>query len=158
MQGYIAAEFIDARPMEETKNRLVRELVAYLREEGVDVKGARGIEGLHAPPAIANDGYGSARPRRADVVGFDPQKRRIVFGLVRPGRGSLDSEDALEEYNVFLDHNAGAGERASALYVIMPQDLLNEFTSIVTHYLHREYWHRVVAVGSTGGSRQSSRV
>ncbi|HEX7571953.1 MAG TPA: hypothetical protein VF514_02590 [Bacteroidota bacterium] len=157
-RGYIAAELMNARPMEETENRLVHELVAYLREEGVEVKGARGIEGMNPPPSIANDGYGSARPRRADVVGFDPQKRRVVFGLVRPGRKSLDSEDALEEYNVFLDHNSGAGERASALYVIMPQDLLNEFTSIVTHYLHREYWHRVVAVGSTGGSRQSSHV
>ena len=143
--------------MEETEKRLVRELIAYLKEEGVDIKAARGIEGLDAPPLIANDGYGSARPRRADILGFDPQKRRIVFGLVRPARASLDSEDALEEYNVFLDHNAGAGERASALYVIMPQDLLNDFTSIVTHYLHREYWHRVVTVGSTGGSRQSSR-
>jgi hypothetical protein len=143
--------------MEETEKRLVRELVAYLKGEGVDIKGARGIEGLGAPPPIANDGYGSARPHRADVVGFDPQKRRIVFGLVRPQRRSLDSEAALEEYNVFLDHNAGAGERASALYVIMPQDLLAEFTSIVTHYLHREYWHRVVAVGSTGGSPRSLR-
>jgi hypothetical protein len=157
-QGYIAAELINARPMEETKKRLVHELVAYLRKEGVEIKGARGIEGMDAPPSIANDGFGSARPRRADVVGFDPEKRRIVFGLARPGRKSLDSEDALEEYNVFLDHNAGAGERASALYVIMPQDLLNEFTSIVTHYMHREYWHRVVAVGSTGGSQPSSRV
>ena len=157
-QEYIAPELIDTRPMQEIENRLVRELVAYLREEGVEIKGAQGIEGMDPPPTIANDGYGSARARRADVVGFDPQRRRIVFGLVRSGRNSLDSEDALEEYNVFLDHNAGAGERASALYVIMPQDLLNEFTSIVTHYLHREYWHRVVGVGSTGASRQSSRV
>ena len=141
--------------MHETENRLVHELIAFLREEGVEIKGARGVEGLRAPPPIANDGYGSARPRRADVVGFDPQKRRVVFGLVRPDRRSLDSEEALEEYNVFMDHNAGNGERASVLYVILPQDLLNEFTSIVTHYLHREYWHRVVAVGSTGASRQS---
>ena len=157
MQGYIAAESTDTRPMQDTENRLVHKLVAYLREEGVEIKGARGIEGLDAPPPVANDGYGSARPRRADIVGFDPQKRRVVFGLVRPDRRSLDSEEALEEYNVFLDHNARAGERASAVYVIMPQDLLNEFTSIVTHYMHREYWHRMVAVGSTGGSPQSSR-
>ena len=74
--------------MEETEKRLVRELVAYLKGEGVDIKGARGIEGLGAPPPIANDGYGSARPHRADVVGFDPQKRRIVFGLVRPQGGA----------------------------------------------------------------------
>jgi hypothetical protein len=138
--------------MRATENTLVHQLVAYLIEEGVEIRGARGIEGMELPPAVANDGFGSLRSHRADVIGFDPVKRRIVFGLVRPDRESLDSEDALEEYNVFLDHNAGGGERASALYVILPQDLLNEFTSIVTHYVHREYWHRVVAVGATAGS------
>ena len=140
--------------MQELKDRLLHELIAYLREEGVEIKGARGIEGMDLPPPIANDGFGSSHPRRADVIGFDTQRRRVVFGLVRPDRKSLDSEEALEEYNVFLDHNAGAGEKASALYVILPRDLLNEFTSLVTHYIHREYWHRVVAVGSTAGNPQ----
>jgi len=140
--------------MQELKDRLLHELIAYLREEGVEIKGARGIEGMELPPPIANDGFGSSHPRRADVIGFDTQRRRVVFGLVRPDRKSLDSEEALEEYNVFLDHNAGAGEKASALYVILPRDLLNEFTSLVTHYIHREYWHRLVAVGSTAGSLQ----
>jgi len=140
--------------MQELKDRLLHELIAYLKEEGVEIKGARGIEGMELPPPIANDGFGSSHPRRADVIGFDTQRRRVVFGLVRPDRKSLDSEEALEEYNVFLDHNAGAGEKASALYVILPRDLLNEFTSLVTHYIHREYWHRLVAVGSTAGSLQ----
>jgi hypothetical protein len=143
--------------MQDTEHTLLLQLVAYLRSEGVEVKGARGIEGLDAPPPITNDGYGSSRPRRADVIGFDPARRRIVFGLVRPDRGSLDNEDSLEEYNVFLDHNAAGGEQASALYVILPQDLLNEFTSIVTHYIHREYWHRVIPVGATAGSPQPRR-
>ena len=138
--------------MPEPQNTLVGQLVAYLRAEGVEVKGARGIEGMEPPPLIINDGYGSSHPRRPDVIGFDPEKRRIVFWIVVPDRESLDSEDALEAYNVLLDHNAGAGERASALYVILPQELLNEFTSLVTHYIHREYWHRVVGVAATGGS------
>ena len=140
--------------MQDKENKLLRQLVEYLRKEGVEIKGARGFEGLDLPPPIANDGFGSMRPQRADVIGFDPEKRRIVFGLVRLDRMSLDSEDALEQYNVFLDHNAGDRERASALYVILPQDLMNEFTSIVTHYIHREYWHRVFAVGATAGSLQ----
>jgi hypothetical protein len=138
--------------MPPSEGSLVRQLVAYLREEGVEIKGARGIEGLDLPPPIVNDGFGSMRPRRADVIGFDPEKHRVVFGVVRPDRESLDSEDALEEYNVFLDHNASGGDRASALYVILPQELLNEFTSIMTHYVHREYWHRVVAVGATAAT------
>lgn len=135
-----------------TVEAMTKELIAFLRGEGIDVKGARGVAGLDPPPPITNDGFGSARPRRPDVIGFDPAKRRIVFGVVRPDRRSLDSEDALEEYNVFLDHNARAGEQASVLYVIMPTDLIVEFTSLVTHYIHREYWHRVVPVGATGAS------
>ena len=129
---------------------MTQELVALLREEGFEIKGARMVAGFDPPPPIANDGFGSARPRRPDVIGFDTARRRIVFGVVRPDRASLDTEDALEEYNVFLDHNAGAGEQASVLYVIMPESLVNEFTSIMTHYIHRDYWHRVIIVRAKG--------
>jgi hypothetical protein len=130
------------------REALVAELVNYFVHEGFAVHGARGVEGYEPPPAIRNDGFGSARPCQPDVVGLDGQHRRIVFGLVREERGSLDSEQSLEEYNVFLDHNAGLGERASVLFVLVPPFLLEEFTSLITHYIHREYWHRVVPVAS----------
>jgi len=129
-----------------TVEALEQELIELLQKEGIEIKGTRRVAGFGASPAIANDGFGSALARRPDVIGFDPGKRRIVFGVVRPDRGSLDSEEALEEYNVFLDHNARAGDQASVLYVIMPDTLVNEFTSIMTHYIHREYWHRVIIV------------
>ncbi len=132
-----------------TKDRLVAELVHYLLHEGLTVHSARDIEGYDAPPAIRNDGFGSARPCRPDVVGFDGSKKRVVFGLVRENRESLDSEQSLEEYNVFLDHNAGLQDQASVLYVLIPPSLLEEFTSLITHYIHREYWHRVVPVASS---------
>jgi len=130
----------------QAKTGLIRDLISYLRHEGVEIKAAREVDTYGVPPAISNDGFGSARPRHPDVLGYDPSRRRIVFGVVRPDRRSLDSEDALEEYNVFLDHNAKAGAQASVLYVIMPEELVNEFTSIMTHYIHREYWHRVIIV------------
>jgi len=131
-----------------SKESLVAELVQYFLHEGFTVRGARGVEGYDDPPAIRNDGYGSARPCHPDVVGFDGGLRRIVFGLVRTDRQSLDNELSLEEYNVFLDHNAGLKDQASVLYVLLPPSLLEEFTSLITHYIHREYWHRVVPVAS----------
>ena len=131
---------------------LIGNLISCLQQEGIEIKGARGVEDYDDPPAISNDGFGSARPRRPDVIGFDPARRRIVFGVVRPDRPSLDSEDALEEYNVFLDHNARGGPQSSVLYVIMPQELIAEFMSLVTHYIHREYWHRIVPVGATAAN------
>ena len=134
-----------------TAGLLVRELVEYLTNAGIEIKAARGIDGYPAPTTITNDGFGTARPRRPAVVWYDPEEKRVVFGVVREGRKSLDSEESLEEYNVFLDHNSGMKDQASAVYVMMPQDLVSEFTSIITHYVHREYWHRIIAVGSRQG-------
>lgn len=132
-----------------SRDDLAAELVQYFLREGFEVRGACGAGGYGPPPAIRNDGYGSARPCRPDVIGYDAGRRRIVFGLVRMDGESLDSESSLEEYNVLLDHNAGLGEQASVLYVLLPESLLEEFTSLITHYIHREYWHRVVPVASS---------
>ncbi len=125
---------------------MLRHLVSTFIREGYVVKGAKGIEGFDGPPAIRNRGFGSRRDRVPDVVGLDEGRKRIVFGLLREDRKSLDSEDALEEYNVFLDHNEGLGTRASLLLVLVPAGLLAEFTSMITHYIHREYWHRIIPV------------
>jgi hypothetical protein len=120
------------------------ELISYLTGMGVEIHGAIEVPGFASPPLIRNDGFGSGRPHRPDVIGFDPAQRCIVFGLVRLDGRSLDCEESLEEYNVFLDHNAGRGAQASRLYVLIPARFLQEFTSLITHYIHREYWHRIV--------------
>jgi hypothetical protein len=125
---------------------LLRELCDRLLHEGMEIKGAKGIEGYESPVSIANDGFGSGTPPHPDLLGYDPAGRRVIFGLVRESRETLDSEKALEEYNVFLDHNASLGEQASVLYVIMPGELVNDFTEIITHYIHRNYWNRIIAV------------
>lgn len=142
---------------EELRRSLRVELVDLLRAQGFEVKGARGIEGFVGSPVIQNAEFGRLRPHIPDVMGYDPVRRRLVFGVVRTCRGELDSEDSLEEYNLYLDFNAGAGEHSARLYVMMPEDLLAEFTGMITHYIHREYWHRIVPVGGHGeshGARQ----
>lgn len=125
---------------------MVGELIRVFSERGYEIHGALAMEGVPPSPPVANRGFGSGRKHAPDVVGFDPEMHRVVFGLVRPDRKSLDTEDALEEYNVFLDHNEGLGDRASILLVQMPSSLVPEFLSMITHYVHREYWHRIVPV------------
>lgn len=129
--------------------KLMREeLIEFFLAEHIIIYGARELEGFKSPPPIPNDGYGDSKPRVPDVIGLDKERDRIVFGIIKSERNDLDSEDALTEYNVFLDHRAGAGESASVLYVLLPAELLNEFTGIITHYIHREYWHRIRLVVS----------
>ena len=156
---------------------LTRQLVEVLLAEGFVVTHALGVKGYPHPPYFPNESFGKMEPRRPAVVAFDPAGHREVFGLVRPTREDLASEDSLEEYHLFLDRNAEiAGEPAeqpevtevagdsggsrgsggpgsgpaltgpSAVYVIFPEPLLPEFTGILTHEIHREYWHRIVPV------------
>jgi len=131
------------------REQLIQELVGVFFHERYVVHGAQMLDGYKRPPPIANTGFGDGKPRTPDIVGVDAEKQRIVFGLVRENRESLDSEDALTEYNVLLDHKADQGDRASVVLVMLPSALVHEFTGIVTHYIHREYWHRIVPVAST---------
>lgn len=131
-----------------TRADMIDELIRLFEARGYELHGAAGMKDRE-PPSIKNDGFGSGRPRRPAVVGYEPEGKRIVFGLVRENRKSLDSEESLEEYNVFLDHNAGLGRQASLVLVLMPPALITEFTAIITHYIHREYWHRIIPVAST---------
>jgi len=136
----------EGRPENPLREEMLQHLVRAFIREGYTVKGVLGLAGFETPPMIRNRGFGSRRDRVPDVVGIDEVRKRIVFGLVRSDRKSLDTEDALEEYNVFLDHNEGLETKASILLVQMPAGLLPEFTSMITHYIHREYWHRIVPV------------
>lgn len=129
-------------------NSLVEELVGYFLSQNYVVHGAKGLPGYTPPPAIANDGFGDLRARVPDVAGLDNEKHRIVFGIVRQTREELDDERSLTDYNVFLDHRQAAGNQASQLVILLPPSLIGEFTTILTHYVHREYWHRVVTVSS----------
>jgi len=130
------------------RRALIEELVEFFIAEHIIVHGAKGVEGFDDPPEITNSGYGDSRPRIPDVIGLDKEKRRIVFGIVRSARGELDSEEALAEYNVFLDHRYAKGDEASVLYVLLPGEFLQDFTGLITHYIHREYWHRIKPVVS----------
>ncbi len=132
------------------KEHLITELLTFFSAEGFLIHGAVESPEHPAPPLIQNNGFGDGKSRRPDVVGVDRKNERIVFGLVRPDRASLDSEESLTQYNLFLDHKWNHGAGASMLYVMMPGDLVAEFTAIITHYIHREYWHRIVPVATKG--------
>lgn len=127
---------------------LVEELVEYFLSQNYVIQGARNLKGHPHPPEIRNDGFGDLLPRTPDVIGVDRKEQRIVFGLVRENPSELDSEQSLTDYNVFLDHKHSAGRRSSLLVVLLPTLLLPDFTGIITHYIHRDYWHRIVPVGS----------
>ncbi len=132
----------------EQHHLLVEELVVVFRQLGYRILGADGVEGLPPPKKLHNDGYGDQRDKMPDVYAFDEKEQRYVIGEAKTGRGDLETEHALTQYNVFLDQFDRSTGRQARLYVILPESRIPEFNSLITHYIHREYWQSIVVVRS----------
>jgi hypothetical protein len=128
---------------------LVEELVGVLTGEGFTVSAAEGVPGYAPPVELNNDGYGDQEDKAPDVYAYDPAHKRYIIGEAKTGSGDLESNHALTQWNVFLDQANARSGAPSILYVILPSSKVPHFQALITHYIHREYWHRVVVVSSS---------
>jgi len=131
-----------------SKKDFINELVEYFISQEFNVISARDITGYNIPPLLKNDGFGDQLNRSPDVLAYDPENNCYVIGIVRMNNNELDTEDALTEYNVFLDQFDTKTGQPYRLYILVPEECINNLTSIITHYIHREYWNRVIIVSS----------
>jgi len=132
----------------EKHHRLVEELVSLFQEQGFHILGADGVAGFPEPDRLPNDGYGDQEPKSPDVHAFDPKTKRTIFGEAKTGDEDFETEHSLTQYNVFLDQfDKVTGEQAR-LYIILPSTKVAEFNTLLTHYIHREYWASIVLVQS----------
>ncbi len=128
--------------------QLVEELLEIFKERGYNILGAAGVTGFPLVKPLPNDGYGDQQSKAPDIYGFDENTRCYIIGEAKTGKGDLETEHALTQYNVFLDqfdNNTGA---PAILFVIVPAAKIPEFNSLITHYIHRDYWSKIVVVGS----------
>lgn len=127
---------------------LVAELLEVLVAEGFTIIEVEGELGYPATLPLSNDGYGDQEDKRPDIYAYDGKKKRYVIGEAKTGDGDLETEHALTQYNVFLDQvDRRTGNRA-ALYVIVPAAKVPEFSALITHYIHRDYWQQITLVSS----------
>ena len=128
---------------------LVEELVGLMTQEGHSVSGADGVAGFAPPIELANDGYGDQQDKAPDVYAYDPARKCYVIGEAKTGAGDIETDHALTQWNVFLDQVHPRTGAPSLLYVILPSLQVPVFQAMITHYIHREYWHRIVVVSSS---------
>ena len=130
------------------RGKLIHELVEYFKKEGFRILSAKNEIEYHPPSALPNDGYGDQENKPPDILAYDDVKKNFVIGIVKVPEDNLESEESLTEYNVFLDqHDTITGE-PHRLYIMLPSSRVHEMTALLTHYIHREYWHKVVIVAS----------
>ena len=133
----------------EKHRSLVEELVEVFQHEGFTVSAADGVRGFLTPQELLNDGYGDQEDKAPDVYAYDAVSKRYVIGEAKTGDHDFENDHALTQYNVFLDQFHRRTGSPSVFYVIVPSGRVAAFQALITHYIHREYWHRIVVVSSS---------
>ncbi len=143
---------------EEKHQKLVEELVELFRARGFSILGADGVAGFPPPKSLPNDGYGDQEPKSPDVYGFDKTSNRYVIGEAKTGENDLETEHALTQYNVFLDQFDSTTGKQAQLFIILPAGKVAEFNTLITHYIHRDYWGSIILVQSRDDAFETKRI
>lgn len=127
---------------------LIDELVALFQREGFNISGADGIDGYYPPIELRNNGYGDQEDKMPDIYAFDPKEQRYIIGEAKTGDNDFETEHSLTQYNVFLDQMHPTSHVPTFVYFIVPMTRVVEFNTLMTHYIHRELWEKIIVVQS----------
>ncbi len=134
---------------QELHRTLVSELLGVFLDRKYKILGVDGISGYPQPRALHNDGYGDQQPKAPDIHALDEETGRLIIGEAKTGDGDLETEHSLTQYNVYLDQFDKKTGIQALVYIIVPSGTLPEFNTLLTHYIHPEYWPSLVLVPST---------
>jgi len=134
--------------MKSVSEILTDELLEYFRSEHLTIIGARNVSGLPPPANLQNDGFGDQQGKQPDVLAFDEARHRYVIGVIKTEDDDLESLHSLTQYDVFFDHRNKENGIASQVCFLLPPHLIPEFTAIITHYIHRDYWGNMTLLRS----------
>ena len=132
----------------EKHQSLITELIEIFQREGFSITEAEGESDFQPPRELHNDGFGDQENKAPDIYAYDPKTKFHILGEAKTGTNDLETDHALTQYNVFLDQEDTRTGRRSKLYVILPSMKIPEFNTLITHYIHREYWQHLVLVSS----------
>jgi hypothetical protein len=132
----------------EKHQSLVNELVEILQKKGFSITEAEGQTEYQPPREFHNDGYGDQEDKAPDVYAYDPTNKIHILGEAKTGMDDLETEHALTQYNVFLDQEDRRSGKRFKLYIILPSTKVPEFNTLITHYIHRDYWQNIILVSS----------
>ena len=132
----------------EKHHDLVEELVDIFRERGYRILGADRVTGVPFARPLPNDGYGDQQPKAPDIYAYDENTRCYIIGEAKTGNGDFETDHALTQYNVFLDQFDKHTGAPAILFIIVPATKIPEFNSLITHYIHHDYWTKIVVVSS----------
>ena len=134
--------------MRDPYTEMIEELLQFFLSENYTIIGAANIDRYRRPDALSNDGYGDQQTKQPEVFAFDETNKRFVIGVAKTSEDDLESEHSLTQYDVFFDHKNSANGKHSRVCFILPPDSIAQFTGIITHYIHPDYWENLTIIPS----------
>ena len=134
---------------------MIKELVSYFQINQFTIIGAAEIEGFGPPQLLSNDGYGTQEDQQPDVYAYDAKNERYIIGLVKTSGMDLETPAALTQYDVCFDNKNPRNQKPSGVFVLLPGSCIADFSGMITHYLHPDYWKNLTMLRSetvSGGS------
>jgi hypothetical protein len=132
--------------MADINSAMIGQLLDLFCAEEFEILGAKNRTDFPPPKRIDNDGYGDQQPRRPDIIAFDKREEVFVLGIVKTPEDDLESSSALTDYDVLFDHKNPANGKPSRIFAILPPERVAEFSSLITHYIHPDYWKNLTIV------------
>ena len=134
--------------MNDIDGNLVKELVDYFLSEKYTIVSAMDQEGYPPPSPLRNDGYGDQEEKCPEVFAYDKTEKRYAIGVVKQSNDDLESAHSLTQYDVYFDHRNPENGKSSRVCFLLPPEIIPQFTGVITHYIHPEYWENMTIISS----------
>jgi hypothetical protein len=127
---------------QKTFDILIRNFADYYKRSSFRILNAVGLEEYPLPKIVNNDGFGDQRPKQPHIVGVNDDTGEIIIGILKTISDNLESASALTEYDLYL--NLTHDDDNVRLCVYLPTDRVQEFNSLITRYLHPDFYNKII--------------
>ena len=134
--------------MNDINKDLIKELVEYFLLEKYTVVSAMNHEGYPQPSPLRNDGYGDQEEKYPEVLAYDKTEKRFAIGVIKQSGDDLESAHSLTQYDVYFDHRNPENGKSSRVCFLLSPEIIPQFTGVITHYIHPEYWENMTIISS----------
>lgn len=123
---------------------MVHKLTAHLQAIDVNVLAAIDSDDLPLPKLFSNPGFGDQKRKQPHILGVHDKTGELFIGLVKTEQEDITDENSRTEYDLYTD--LAMRQKGINIYLMLPEDRIQQFNSFITHYLHPDFWEKIIIV------------
>jgi hypothetical protein len=126
------------------RSLMVHKLAEHLHAIDVTVLSAIELENLPLPKLFSNPGFGDQKRKQPHILGVHKSTGELYIGLVKTEGEDFTDENSRTEYDLYTD--LAIRQKGINIYLMLHEDRIQQFNSFITHYLHPDFWEKIMLV------------